>query len=147
MKIDRGNLIAGQKLKVVREILRDLGRRDSFSTKAVQEHLQKQWWWNYIDELIEHGQIPKDARSIFRSGWEYMTKQKTIYGKIPVRKMPDQSVAAKNLVDQLLTDGIIEQKRGLQGHAPLRADNERQRIDHDAVYITHKSRQSGQNIC
>ena len=39
-----------------------------------------------------------------------MTKQKTIYGKIPVRKMPYQSVAAKNLVDQLLTDSIIERK-------------------------------------
>jgi predicted nucleotidyltransferase len=115
MKIDRGNLIAGQKLKVVREILRDLGRRDSFGTKAVQEHLQKQWWWNYIDELIDQGQIPKDARSIFRSGWEYLTKQKTIYGKIPVRKMPDQSAAAKTLVDQLLIDGIIEQKEDYKG--------------------------------
>jgi predicted nucleotidyltransferase len=110
MKIDRGKLIAGQKLKVVREILRDLRHCDSFGTGAVLEHLQKQCCLDYIDELVEQGQLPKDLRSYFRRDWEGSLKQETIYGGIRVRKMPNQLPKANALIDQLLKDGIIERK-------------------------------------
>jgi len=95
MKVERNAVIAGQKIKVVRDMLRDLGLYDSFSVSGVVEHLQKEWWRDHIDELIEQGRIPRELRSAFRRDWRSRT-------------MPDLTRPAKTLIKQLLKEGYIE---------------------------------------
>jgi predicted nucleotidyltransferase len=58
MKIDRGKLIAGQKLKVVREILRDLRHCDSFGTGAVNAN---ETFLNWITEVRVFGSYLTDT--------------------------------------------------------------------------------------
>jgi predicted nucleotidyltransferase len=117
MKLEPDRLIAGQKPKVVRDILRDLGRSDCFYIEGVIEHLKKEWWRDYIDELIGEGRIPADARALFRRGWERTSQQDVMYGTIKVRKMPSQRRAAKALIDHLVEEGFVEPTKGFGGRA------------------------------
>jgi predicted nucleotidyltransferase len=108
MKIDRNATVGGQPAKVVRDMLRDLGRYDCFGIRGVAEHLQKEWWRDYIDALVEQGRIPRELRGSFRRDWQSISKWDVMYGDIPVRKIPDQTRPARALIKQLLKDGFIE---------------------------------------
>jgi predicted nucleotidyltransferase len=108
MKVDRNATVGGQPAKVVRDMLRDLARNDSFGIKSVVAHLRKEWWRSYIDELIEQGRIPRNLRAILRRDWQSTSEWDVMYGDIPVRRMPDQTRPTKVLINQLLKDGFIE---------------------------------------
>jgi hypothetical protein len=111
MKVERGGNIGGQNAKVVRDMLREVGRRECFDLHDVVEYLQREWWRGYVDELIEQGKLRPDARTGWRRDWQRYSEQagELVYGgRIRIEPIPDQTAAAKALIKQLLKDGSIE---------------------------------------
>ena len=57
MKTRRNSTIAGQPLKTVRAMLRELGRSDYFTVASVEAFLHKQLWSDHLDDLAKQGKI------------------------------------------------------------------------------------------
>ena len=107
MKLDRNTLIGGQPAKVVREMLRNFGPYN-FSFFGVGQFLRKQLWRDYIDELAASREIDEYARGRLRRYWETWVDEGSFYqGRVTLKKIPEQTTAAKALVEALLADGII----------------------------------------
>lgn len=104
MKIERNSVIAGQGIKTVRDLLRDLSRSDQFVLKTVTTFLHKRIWSDHVDDLVKRGIIEPDMRRY------YTTNEKSINSRKGSRslRIPDQTAAARALVDQLLNDGMVQ---------------------------------------
>jgi hypothetical protein len=104
MKIDREARIGGQPLKLVRNVLRR--QRDGYiSVENIVEHLQQNWWHEFVEGLFERGVINREARN---SGRKHFNRgREKIFG-VQVPKMPDFSTPAQTLFDHLLAEGYIE---------------------------------------
>jgi predicted nucleotidyltransferase len=101
-------MIGGQPTKVVRDILAVVGRGDGFYIGAVEEILQKEWWRATIDDLVKQGKLPRELRGMFRRDWEWPNHHREIYG-VRFKKMPSFTVPARELVEALLKEGLIEE--------------------------------------
>ena len=66
MKADRNSTIAGQPLKTVRAMLRELGRGDYFTVASVEAFLRKQLWTDHVNELTKQGKINPDVRHLYK---------------------------------------------------------------------------------
>ena len=107
MKTDRNSTIAGQPLKTVRAMLRDLGRGDYFTVESVEAFLHKQLWSDHVDDLAKQGKVSSDMRrSTRRARWT--NSSPNVHPLIGVNRISDQATAARALVEQLLKDGMIE---------------------------------------
>jgi hypothetical protein len=108
VKIDRNSLIAGRSVKAVRDLLHEVARGDCFTAEAVVDYLLRERWREYVDELIASGRLRADSRTYWRRDWKRLMQEKVVYGgKIRIKKMPDQTVAAQALIDALLKNGMI----------------------------------------
>src|SRR5437868_10335317 len=106
MKIDRNTLIGGQPLKLVRDFLRRWP--DGYiSVENIVEHLQRNWWSEFIEDLFDRGIINRYFRNAVRNDLDWRTRKKTIFG-VRIPKMPDFSGPAQTLFDHLLAKGYIE---------------------------------------
>jgi predicted nucleotidyltransferase len=115
MKVRRDGMIGGHPIKVVRDILVEVGLRDGFHIARVEENLQKVWWRATIDDLVKQGKVPRELRGMFRRDWEWPNHHREIYG-IRFKKMPSFAAPARELVKALLKEGLIEKhKRGGDG--------------------------------
>jgi predicted nucleotidyltransferase len=110
MKVRRDDMIGGHPIKVVRDILADVGRGDGFYVGAVEENLQKVWWRATIDDLVKQGKLPREHRGIFRRDWEWPNHHREIAG-VRFKRMPSFTVPARELVEALLKHGLIEEHK------------------------------------
>ena len=107
MKTDLNSTIAGQPLKTVRAMLRDLGRGDYFTAESVEAFLHKQLWSDHVDDLAKQGKVSSGMRRLYKkSGWT--NSSPNVHPLIGVNRISDQATAARALVEQLLKDGMIE---------------------------------------
>jgi len=108
LKTDRNSTIAGQPLKTVRAMLRELGRSDHFTVESVEAFLHKQLWSDHVDDLAKRGKISPDMRHLFKKSGEWIKPSRNVHPLIGADRIPDQATAARALVEQLLKDGMIE---------------------------------------
>ena len=108
MKANRNGTIAGQPLKTVRAMLRELGRSDCFTVASVEAFLRKQLWSDHVDDLAKQGKISPDMRRLYKKNGEWTTSSHNVHPLIGANRIPDQATAALALVEQLLKDGMIE---------------------------------------
>ena len=66
MKTDHNSTIAGQPLKTVRAMLRQLGRSDYFTVDSVEAFLHQQLWSDHVDDLAKQGKISPDMRRLYK---------------------------------------------------------------------------------
>jgi len=110
MKLDSNSTIGGQPVKVVRDLLRRHGGGSYISVERIAEHLQKNWWHTFAEDLFTRGVINRDTRNYARSDWmsrkgpHWLTK----HHGVRVPKMPDFRAPARALVGYLLAEGYIE---------------------------------------
>ena len=71
MKTDRNCTIAGQPLKTVRAMLRELGRSDYFTVTSVEAFLHKQLWSDHVDVLVKQGIINPSMRRLYKMNGEW----------------------------------------------------------------------------
>ena len=108
MKADRNSTIAGQPLKTVRAMLRELGRGDYFTVASVEAFLRKQLWSDHVDDLAKQGKISPDMRRLYKKNGGRTNSSRNVRPLIGANRIPDQATAARALVEQLLKDGMIE---------------------------------------
>jgi hypothetical protein len=108
LKTDRNSTIAGQPLKTVRAMLRELGRGDYFTVASVETFLRKQLWSDHADNLAKQGKISPDMRRLYKKNGEWTNSSRNVYPLIGANRIPDQATAARALVEQLFKDGLIE---------------------------------------
>jgi hypothetical protein len=107
LKVERDRLIAGQKIKTVRDMLRDLARSDYFRVDQVASYLRKQIWSDHVDDLVRGGVIEPTDRRFYKDN-ERMINSDRFGNASLARKIPDQTAASQALIDELLKDGMIE---------------------------------------
>ena len=108
MKTDRNSTIAGQPLKTVRAMLRELGRGDHFTVDSVEAFLHKQLWSDHVDDLAKQGKVSPDMHLLYKKNGEWTNSSPNVHPLIGVNRISDQATAARALVEQLLKDGTIE---------------------------------------
>ena len=110
---DRPNSqIGGLPLKLVRDCLRQA--HDGYiSIEDILEHLQQNWWHEFIEDLLSLGVIKRNNRNYARNNF-HLSREKQLYG-VQVPAMPDFSRPAQTFFDHLLAEGYIEFK-GNEGH-------------------------------
>ena len=108
MKTDRNGTIAGQPLKTVRAMLRELGRGDYFTVASVEAFLHKQLWLSHLDDLAKRGKISPDMRRLYEKNEAWTNSSRNVHPLIGAKRIPDQATAARALVEQLLKEGMIE---------------------------------------
>src|SRR5258706_609839 len=104
MKLERNGLIAGQKIKTVRDMLRDLAPRHYFRVEHIVPYLHKELWSDHVDDLVKRGVIGPDLRSFYKAD-ERSINSGDLRG---AKQIPDQTAAAQALIDQLLKEGMVE---------------------------------------
>ena len=108
MKTDLNSTIAGQPLKTVRAMLRELGRSDHFTVGSVEAFLHKQLWSDHVDDLAKQGKVSPDMHLLYKKNGEWTNSSPNVHPLIGVNRISDQATAARALVEQLLKDGMIE---------------------------------------
>jgi hypothetical protein len=108
LKTDRNCTIAGQPLKTVRAMLRELGRSDYFTVTSVEAFLHKQLWSDHVDVLVKQGIISPNMRRLYKMNGKWTNPSRNIHPLIGTNRISDQATAARALVEQLLKDGMIE---------------------------------------
>jgi hypothetical protein len=108
LKTDHNSTIAGQPLKTVRAMLRNLGRSGHFTVDSVEAFLHKQRWSDHVDDLAKQGKISPDIRRLYKKNREWTNSGRNVHPLIGVNRISDQATAARALVEQLLKDGMIE---------------------------------------
>jgi predicted transcriptional regulator len=107
LKVDRNCLIAGQRIKTVRDMLRDLSRFDCFGAEPIERHLRQQLWSDHVDDLVKRGFIDRKDRRFYKANERMINSGRS--RKSPVaRRIPDQTAAAQALIAQMLKDGLVE---------------------------------------
>ena len=79
MKTDRNSTIAGQPLKTVRAMLRELGRSDYFTVASVEAFLHKQLWSDHVDDLAKQGKISPDMRRLYKKNGEWTNSSRNVH--------------------------------------------------------------------
>jgi hypothetical protein len=115
LKTDRTSTIAGQPLKTVRAMLRELGHSDHFTVESVEAFLHKQLWSDAVDDLAKQGKISPDMRHLYKKSGEWIKPSRNVHPLIGANRIPDQATAARALVEQLLKDGMIERFSDCRG--------------------------------
>ena len=106
MKVDRNGQIGGQPLKLVRDLLRR--QHDGYiSVEDIVEHLQRDWWHEFIEDLFARGVIDREDRNYGRA--HFNQRREKIFGA-QMPNVPDFSSPAQTLFDYLLAEGYIEPK-------------------------------------
>ena len=108
LKPDRNSTIAGQPLKTVRAMLRELGRGDCFTVASVEAFLRKQLWSDHVDDLARRGKISPAVRHLYKKTGGRTNSSRNVTSLIGANRIPDQATAARALVEQLLKAGMIE---------------------------------------
>jgi hypothetical protein len=108
LKTDRTSTIAGQPLKTVRAMLRELGRSDYFTGTSVEAFLHKQLWSDHVDDLAKQGKVSPDMQLLYKKSGEWTNSSPNVHPLIGINRISDQATAARALVEQLLKDGMIE---------------------------------------
>ena len=99
MKTDRTGSIAGQPLKTVRAMLRELGRSDYFTVESVEAFLHKQLWSDHVNDLAgKQGKIQPGYAAPLQEEWESTSSRRNVYPLIGANGIPDQATAARALV-------------------------------------------------
>jgi predicted nucleotidyltransferase len=107
LKVERNSLIAGQKIKTVRDMLRKLAGGDYFKVEDVVRYLRKRLLSDHVDDLVKRGTIDPDMRRFYKED-DDLTNLRSRFGASVIKPIPDQTAAAEVLIDQLLKDGMIE---------------------------------------
>ena len=94
MKTDRNGTIAGQPLKTVRAMLRELERRDYFTVASVEAFLHKQLWSDHVDDLAKRGKISPDMKRVYKKSGEWLDSSRNVHPLIGANRIPDQATAA-----------------------------------------------------
>jgi hypothetical protein len=108
LKIDHNSTIAGQPLKTVRAMLRELGLSDYFTVASVEAFLHKQLWFSHLDDLANQGKISPDMQRLYKKNEAWTNSSRNVHPLIGANRIPDQTTAAGALVEQLLKEGMIE---------------------------------------
>ncbi len=108
LKTDHNSTIAGQPLKTVRAMLRELGRSEYFTVASVAAFLHKQQWSDHVDDRAKQGKISPDMRRLYKKNGGWTNSSRNVHPLIGANRIPDQTTAARALVEQLLKDGMIE---------------------------------------
>ena len=108
MKANPNCTIAGQPLKTVRAMLRELGRGDYFTVASVEAFLRKQLWSDHVNDLAKQGKISPDNRRLYKKTGGRTNSSRNVTSLIGANRIPDQAIAARALVEQLLKDWMIE---------------------------------------
>jgi len=108
LKADRNSTIAGQPLKTVRAMLRELGRGEYFTVSSVEAFLRKQLWSDHVNDLAKQGKISPDNRRLYKKTGGRTNSSRNVTSLIGENRIPDQAIAARALVEQLLKDWMIE---------------------------------------
>jgi hypothetical protein len=107
LKANHNSTIAGQPLKTVRAMLRELGRGDYFTVASVEAFLRKKLWSDHVDDLAKLGKISPNVRHLHKASGGRTNSSRNVTSLIGANRIPDQAIAARALVEQLLKDGII----------------------------------------
>jgi hypothetical protein len=95
LKVERNCLIARQKIKTVRDMLRDLKEEDYFEVEHVVQYLRKQLWSDHVDDLVKRRVIDPHERRFYKAN-ERLINSHDRFGKPSRgRRIPDQTAAAK----------------------------------------------------
>jgi predicted transcriptional regulator len=107
LKVDRNSLIAGQRIKTVPDMLRDLRRFDCFGAEPIEWRRREQLWSDHVDDLVKRGIIDRKDRRFYKANERTINSGRS--RKSPVaRRIPDQTAAAQALIEQMLKDGLVE---------------------------------------
>ena len=90
MKTDRNSTIAGQPLKTVRAMLRELGHSDHFTVESVEAFLHKQLWSDHVDDLAKQGKISPDMRNLYKESGEWINSSRNVHPLIGANRIPEQ---------------------------------------------------------
>jgi len=85
LKTNRISTIAGQPLKTVRAMLRELGRSDHFTVASVAAFLHKQLWSDHMDDLAKQGKVSSDMRRLYKKNGEWTNPSRNVHPLIGVR--------------------------------------------------------------
>ena len=91
----------------MRAMLRELGRGDYFTVASVEAFLRKQLWSDHVDDLAKLGKISPAVRYLYKKS-KRTNSSRNVTSLIGANRIPDQAIAARALVEQLLKDGMIE---------------------------------------
>ena len=108
MKTGRNGTIAGQPLKTVRAMLRELGRSDYFTVASVVAFLHKRLWFSHLDDLAKQGKVSPEMLRLYKKNGEWTNSSRNVHPLIGANRILDQATAARALVEQLLKEGMIE---------------------------------------
>ena len=108
MNTDRTSTIAGQPRKTLRALLRELGHSDYFTVDSVEAFLRKQLWSDHVNDLAKQGKISPDNRRLYKKTGGRTNSSRNVTSLIGENRIPDQAIAARALVEQLLKDWMIE---------------------------------------
>ena len=108
MKADRNRTIAGQRLKMVRTMLRELQRNAHFTVASVEAFLLQQLWSDHVDDLAKQGKLSPNLNRLYKKNGEWTNSGHKVHPHIRVNRISDQAIPARALVEQLLKDGMIE---------------------------------------
>jgi len=92
----------------VRAMLRELGRGDYFTVASVEAFLRKQLWSDHVNDLAKQGKISPDNRRLYKKTGGRTNSSRNVTSLIGENRIPDQAIAARALVEQLLKDWMIE---------------------------------------
>ena len=98
MKADRNSTIAGQPLKTVRAMLRELGCGDHFTVSSVEAFLRKQLWSDHVDDLAKLGKISPAVRHLYKKTGGRTNSSRNVTSLIGANGIPDPATAARALV-------------------------------------------------
>ena len=108
MKTRRNSTIAGQRLKTVRAMLRELRRNAYFTVASVEAFLHQQLWSDHVNDLTKQGKLTPDLHRLYKKNGEWTNSGRKVHPHISVNRIPEQATPARALVGQLLKDGMIE---------------------------------------
>ena len=89
-------------------MLRELGRGEYFTVSSVEAFLRKQLWSDHVNDLAKQGKISPDNRRLYKKTGGRTNSSRNVTSLIGENRIPDQAIAARALVEQLLKDWMIE---------------------------------------
>ena len=89
-------------------MLRELGRGEYFTVSSVEAFLRKQLWSDHVNDLAKQGKISPDNRRLYKKTGGRTNSSRNVTSLIGENRIPDQAIAARALVEQLLKDRMIE---------------------------------------
>src|SRR5215813_460430 len=125
LKVERDSLIAGQKIKTVRDMLNDLADRPDFGVEHLVWYLHKQLLSDHVDDLVKRGIVERYMSRFYKEHEDRVISLRDPLGKVrrDIKRIPDQTPAARALIDQLLKDGMVERCEDGNGYKTTEKGN------------------------